>query len=43
MKVVQGTIKKLVVTIEPIGNMTLSQCDFRAIFGTYGSPPPCYR
>lgn len=40
MKVVQGTIKKLVVTIEPIGNMTLSQCDFRAIFGTYGSTPP---
>lgn len=39
MEVPQGTIKKLVVTIKPIGNITLSQCDFRAIFGTYGHTP----
>lgn len=39
MEVAQGTIKKLVVTIKPIGNITLSQCDFRAIFGTYGHHP----
>jgi hypothetical protein len=39
MDVVEGTIKKLVVTIEPIGNITLSQCDFRAIFSTYGHTP----
>lgn len=39
MEVVEGTIKKLVVTIKPIGNITLSQCDFRAIFSTYGHTP----
>lgn len=39
MDVAEGTIKKLVVTIEPIGNITLSQCDFRAIFSTYGHTP----
>ena len=39
MDVVEGTIKKFVVTIEPIGNIPLSQCDFRAIFSTYGHTP----
>lgn len=39
MDVAEGTIKKLVATIEPIGNITLSQCDFRAIFSTYGHTP----
>lgn len=34
--VVQGTVKKVTVTIEPIGNTHLKDCDFKACFYTFG-------
>lgn len=39
-EVPQGTIKKYEITISPIGNISLSQCDFKAMFFTFGNQPP---
>lgn len=38
-QVPQGTVKKYEITINPIGNISLSQCDFKAVFFTFGNQP----
>lgn len=39
-QVPQGTVKKYEITIDPIGDIHLYQCDFKAVFFTFGNKPP---